>query len=244
MYLFGFPEGLTGGSKETSYITNYNTSHTTSDTINASTYWATNRTTSKSTGHSRTDFYYSGLDKEFFQTIYVNGNFYIRITGSGVQWYALYGGSYADLSSPSMRALYGYGRLDQIINGMPSGITAYSADGDPTVNTGKIIQGFLKVGTYHRVINGGWAYGLTICSTATHSGSPITGIGTWTGSWSNQKVLVSQCIDKFRGTFSGSYTGATSWSTYSHNTSQSTLKSASWATSYLTNRSTSHVTYG
>lgn len=50
--LFGFPSGLSGGSKETSYLTNYNTSHVT----NYNTTWNTNRSTdyntSNSTSHS------------------------------------------------------------------------------------------------------------------------------------------------------------------------------------------------
>jgi len=243
MYLFGFPEGLAGGSKETEYLTSYNTSHTTSNTINASTSWATNKTTSRSTAKSRTDFYYSGLDKEFFRTLYQQEH-YLRIISNGMHWIVSGGEYYQDLSSPSMRALYQYRTFGHIINSIPSGITGYSSGGDPTVNVGKIVSGYAKIGAYQRTMSGGWAYGLTICSTATHSGSPITGIGTYNGGYSVQLKYYSQVVDRPRGTFSGSYTGATSWSTYSHNTSKSTLKSASWATSYQTNRLTSHITYG
>lgn len=58
MYLFGFAEGLAGGSKETSYLTNYNTSHGTSRTTNYNTGWytarTTSRTTSRGTSHNTT----------------------------------------------------------------------------------------------------------------------------------------------------------------------------------------------
>lgn len=53
MYLFNFPEGLTGGSKETSYSTSYNTSHittwTTSYGTGKTTTYGTSRTTSRGT---------------------------------------------------------------------------------------------------------------------------------------------------------------------------------------------------
>ena len=49
MYLFGFPEGLAGGSKETIYLTNYNTSHGTTRSTNFGTGWYTNRNTSHPT---------------------------------------------------------------------------------------------------------------------------------------------------------------------------------------------------
>lgn len=45
--LFGFPSGLSGGSKETEYTTNFNTSHTTAYTTN----WNTSQGTSRGTSH-------------------------------------------------------------------------------------------------------------------------------------------------------------------------------------------------
>jgi hypothetical protein len=50
--LFGFPSGLSGGSKETEYSTNYNTSHVTNYNTNWNTNRSTDYNTSNSTSHS------------------------------------------------------------------------------------------------------------------------------------------------------------------------------------------------
>ena len=49
MYLFGFPEGLAGGSKETNYSTSWQTNHGTAYTTSRSTTKTAGRNTSKST---------------------------------------------------------------------------------------------------------------------------------------------------------------------------------------------------
>ena len=73
MYLFGFPEGLAGGSKETTYTTVWDTSHSTNYAYtNWNSTWDTSKTTSQDTTKSR-PIYTHRYDGDFL--FYANHNY-------------------------------------------------------------------------------------------------------------------------------------------------------------------------
>jgi len=255
MYLFGFPEGLAGGSKETTYASGWNTSRTTTYPTNWNTYWNTSRGTSRNTTKTRslythsynwTPYYH---DPSFKVLVLANGQCSLRYTWWMPKW-----------SSGTPPAIGSQTTSDQIADGWSGyasknyGVLSFGASqaestlvlpntGSPnSVNEGKIINTTaitndyrnygafrIKIGPCRNdVTDWAWNYSITFVESLNLDGSLH-----WVKSFMFSPYTSSE-----------NYTASTSWSTVLNQTGVTTSKSTTRGTTYQTSQLTSHITYG
>ena len=248
MYLFGFPEGLAGGSKETSYITNFDTSHTTSASTSepvliGNTSWQTNWSTKRETNIKYHSFH-NGMGVE---NLYKAGVTHVNVNNDGgVRFYAL---------ASEMRGTYGlYDRTPE--NGIPVapkitafvnliywqiGVSLPNSGADPSVNVGKHSIGSwykaLTIGTFMGTLSdGSWDYAITVSSLEVlkrpHEFYFVVNVN-YPAPYLNG---VTHTDNK------------STWFATNRTTTADTYRTSSWdsdfVTTWGTDRLTSHITYG
>lgn len=226
--LFGFPSGLSGGSKETEYTTNFNTNHSTSYPTNYNTSWNTSWSNSNwvHSPNSYMEFAYGSLNDFLYNG---QGSMYLAVRLAG-----------ADVASGYYNTEpYRVGNAGASNNWSAPTNYYYSLTGTSANNNTEAID---YVWRYLRdqavsLISSTWSHAGTQWSIQSSTPSVAQG-----DSWSTA-LSKSTCPVHSRNYYSWNVYYLNN-STSSRQTSRGTSKTTSKTTTYSTGQTTSHITYG
>ena len=240
MYLFGFPEGLAGGSKETEYLTNFDTSHSTVGSTTGSTSYGTTRNTNRTTSRTMLFAWYEGLNKSYYLQ---NNHCYFEVRSTDVVIRAkIARGWYGGTDGTNVLwDVVDHTEVHDLKGLAPAPPNGYN----PQANQNKWFNSAewgntIYIGAYRNTAYNNYRYDLLVSS---GSGSKIIGFNSTIQGYESLKTL-SRIADVARGQETRYYWAGTWWRTTTHQTSRSTAIATDVDTIYQTNQLTSRITYG